>query len=171
MRQRADQERRHGRKGSAHGSARRRVHVTAKEVVHGNVPLARELEPVEAVPPVGVEAAVGEACNFGKSAEDVFEDDEEDKQESDHEGEEQVANGLGEDETAVHVGELRRLEADRGLVEYRDDELFRRDGHEENAAEDGEGLVEEFEGIGALEAWIFELVAECRAEQVVPVVP
>lgn len=78
MRQRTNQERRHGREGSAHGGARRRVHVAAEEVVYGNIPLARELEPIEAIPPVGVEAAVGEACDFGEGAEDVFEDDEED---------------------------------------------------------------------------------------------
>ena len=142
-----------------------------EEVVHGDIPLAREFEPVEAVPPVGVEATIGEACDFSESAEDVFEDYEEDEQEGDHEGEEQVADGFGEDEAAVDVGEGWRLQADGGVVEDGDDEFFGRDGHEEDAAEDGEGLVEEFEGIGALEAWVFELVAEGWAEEVVPVVP
>jgi len=61
--------------------------VAAEEVVHGNVPLAREFQPVERVPPVGVEAAVAEAGDFGESAEEVLEDDEEDEQEGDHEGE------------------------------------------------------------------------------------
>ena len=64
MCQRTDQKRSHGREGSAHGGARRRINVATEEVVHGDIPLARELEPVEAVPPVGVEAAVGEACDF-----------------------------------------------------------------------------------------------------------
>jgi hypothetical protein len=43
-------------------AARGRVDVAAEEVVHGLVPFAGELEPVAAVPPVGVELAVGEAC-------------------------------------------------------------------------------------------------------------
>lgn len=116
MRQRTNHKRRHGRKRPAHSRARRRVHVTAEEMVHGDIPLARELEPVEAVPPVGVEAAVGEARDFGESAEDVFEDYEEDEQEGDHEGEEQVAYGFGEDEAAIDVGEVWRLQADGGVV-------------------------------------------------------
>lgn len=82
-----------------------------------------------------------------------------------------MADGFGEDEAAVNVGKLGRLKADRGLVEDRDDELFRCDCHQEDAAEDGEGFVEKFERIGALEAWVFQLVAESRTEKVVPVVP
>lgn len=79
--------------------------MAAEEVVHRDIPLARELEPVEAVPPVGVEAAVAEAGDFGEGAEDVFEDYEEDEQEGYHEGEEEMADGFGEDEAAVGVGE------------------------------------------------------------------
>ncbi len=55
--------------------------------MHGDIPLARELQPVAAVPPVSVEVPVGKAGDFGKGAEHVFKDDEEDKQEGDHEGE------------------------------------------------------------------------------------
>lgn len=42
--------------------ARRAVDVPPEEVVHGDVPLARELEPVCTVPPVGVEVPICEAC-------------------------------------------------------------------------------------------------------------
>lgn len=38
------------------------VDVTAEEAVNGDVPFARKLKPVTAVPPVGVEVAVREAC-------------------------------------------------------------------------------------------------------------
>lgn len=66
--------------------------------VDGDVPLAGKLHPVGAVPPVGVEVAVGEARDFGERAEDVFEDDEEDEEEGEHEGEEEPGDCLGEDE-------------------------------------------------------------------------
>lgn len=49
-----------------------------QEPVHRYVPLARELEPVSRIPPVRVEVAVGEAGDFCKGTEDVFEDDEKD---------------------------------------------------------------------------------------------
>ena len=53
---------------SGHGTAdmrtRGRVDVTTEEVVDGDVPLPGELEPVGAVPPVGVEVAVREAFSL-----------------------------------------------------------------------------------------------------------
>jgi hypothetical protein len=40
---------------------RRRVYVPPEEVMDGLVPLTRELKPVTAVPPVGVELAISKA--------------------------------------------------------------------------------------------------------------
>lgn len=45
------------------------VDVSQQECVHGAVPVARELVPRRAVPPVGVEAAVGEEGEFGQNVE------------------------------------------------------------------------------------------------------
>ena len=45
--------------GTGHGIARCRINVATEEMVDGNVPLARELEPVETVPPVRIELSVG----------------------------------------------------------------------------------------------------------------
>lgn len=83
------------------GTAGSHVHVPQEEVVDGDIPFAAELEPVEGIPPVGVESAVRETGDFGEGAEDVFEDYEEDEQEGDHEGEEEGADGFGEDEGGV----------------------------------------------------------------------
>ena len=40
-----------------------------EESVHGAVPIARELVPRGAVPPIGVEATVGKAGEFGEDVE------------------------------------------------------------------------------------------------------
>lgn len=167
MRQRGDEEGEAHRNGAGEvGAARRAVHVPTEEVVHGDVPLAGELEPVQRVPPVGVELAVGEAGDFRKGAEGVLEDDKEDEQEGDHEGEEEARDGLGEDEGFVEpVGCF--LQAEVGLVEDGDDELFARDDHEKDAAEDGEDFVEELEVVAAAIPWVFEFVAERWAQEVV----
>jgi hypothetical protein len=61
VRERRDEEGDARRERAAHVAARGAVHVAPKEIVHGDVPFAAELEPVAAVPPVGVEVAVGEA--------------------------------------------------------------------------------------------------------------
>lgn len=77
------------------------VDVAPQEAVDGYVPLAAELHPVGAVPPVAVEVAVGEAGDLGEGAQDVLEDDEEDEQECQHEGEEQPGYRLGQDEEGL----------------------------------------------------------------------
>lgn len=91
--------------------------MTTEEVMHRLVPLARELEPVAAIPPVCVELAIRKA--YGKSdttsrnwimsltrelcegTQDVLKDDQEDQQKSDHEREKQTTNGLGYDQSKV----------------------------------------------------------------------
>ena len=50
------------------------VYMASSEVVYGYVPLAREFEPVGAVPPVGVKVTVCEAGYFGGGAENVLKD-------------------------------------------------------------------------------------------------
>lgn len=60
-----DEERGERGQRAGEGVPRGRVDVAPEEVVHGDVPLARELEPVAAVPPVGVELAVCEAWARG----------------------------------------------------------------------------------------------------------
>lgn len=50
------------------------VDVAQEEVMDGPVPVARELVPGDRVPPVGVEAAVGEEGEFGEDVEDAFPD-------------------------------------------------------------------------------------------------
>lgn len=98
--------------GSADMGAGCGVDVAAEEVVYGNVPFAGEFEPVDAVPPVGVEVSVCEACwivskpgklvtwekgltsYLGESTEYVLEYYEEDEQEGYHEGEEEHGDGF-----------------------------------------------------------------------------
>ena len=53
----------------AEGRDGRVVDVPEQEVVHGSVPVARELVPGRTVPPVGVEAAVREEGQFGEDVE------------------------------------------------------------------------------------------------------
>lgn len=50
------------------------IDVPQEKVVHGPVPIARELVPGHRVPPVGVEAAVGEEGELGEDVEDAFPD-------------------------------------------------------------------------------------------------
>ena len=118
-----DEESDEGGGGAGEVGAGGAVDVAAEEVVDGDVPLAGELEPVDAVPPVGVELAVGEAGDFREGAQDVFEDDEEDEEEGNHEGEEDHADAFGEDERPfgqrVHV-----FEPQGGFRHNGQDELF-----------------------------------------------
>jgi len=155
----------HGQLGAGK-TARGEEDVALEEVVHGDVPFAAELEPVLAVPPVGIEVAVGEAGELGEGAEGILPDDEESEEEFDHEGEEHEGDGLGEDEGFVrHV--ICLFEADGGVGEDGGDEFFGDDGHEEDAAKDGEGFPEDLAPADAWGAWVFEFVAEGRAENVV----
>lgn len=64
-----------------------RIDVSSEEVMHRDIPFSRELEPITGVPPVGVEVPVGEAGYLRESAKKIFEDDEEDEQEGNHERE------------------------------------------------------------------------------------
>lgn len=81
--------------------ARRTVDVSSEEAVDGNIPLAAELHPVCAVPPVAVKVSIGEARDLGKGAQDVLEDDEEYEQEGQHEGEKQPGDGLCQNEEGL----------------------------------------------------------------------
>ena len=56
-----------------------------EEVVHRDVPLTAELEPVTRVPPVGIEVPVRETGELGKGTTNVLEYHEEDQEEGDHE--------------------------------------------------------------------------------------
>ena len=57
------------RAGDVQGGDGGMVDVAEEEVVDGDVPVARELVPGDGVPPVGVEAAVGEVGEFGEEVE------------------------------------------------------------------------------------------------------
>lgn len=59
-----DEEGDEGGHGTANMRTRGGVDVATEEVVHRDVPLAGELEPVGTVPPVGVEVAVREAFSL-----------------------------------------------------------------------------------------------------------
>jgi len=167
--QRADQEReRHGN-GVAEMNSRGEVDVPSEEVVDWDVPLSTEFQPVGAVPPVGVEVAVGETGYLGERAEEVLPNDEEDEKHGHHEGEEEHGDCLGEDEGFVSQSS-GLLQTDSGVGEDGCDEFFRDDGHEEDAAEDGERFPEDLQPANAWCARILELVAECGAEDVVDVV-
>jgi hypothetical protein len=50
-----------GRHGTSNMRSRGAVDVASEEVVDGDVPLTRKLEPIGTVPPVGVEVSVGKA--------------------------------------------------------------------------------------------------------------
>ena len=62
-------------------------------------------------------------------------------------GEEELGGRFGEDEGGVEVAEVAGavVQAVGGFGEHGDDEIFRGDGHEEDAAEDCEDSVEELE--------------------------
>lgn len=159
--------------------ARGAVDVAAQEGVDGNIPLARKLHPVGRVPPVGVEVAVGEAGDFGKGAEDVFEDDEEDEEEGEHEGEEQPGDCLGEDEARLEghggrgvdeVGGGDEVQAAGGVDEDGEDVLLGDDGEEEDAAKGGDDLGDEGGPVDSRGARVLDLVAQRRAAEVVEVV-
>lgn len=45
--------------------------MAAEEVMDGNVPFTRKLEPVETVPPIRVELAVGKTCSNGVSKQSI----------------------------------------------------------------------------------------------------
>ena len=51
------------------GGDGRVVDVAEEEVVNGAIPVAGKLVPGDAVPPVGIEAAVGEESEFGEEVE------------------------------------------------------------------------------------------------------
>lgn len=166
----ADEEGEDGGVGAAVAGPRGAVDVAAEEAVDGHVPLAAELHPVGAVPPVGVEVAVGKVRHLGKGAEDVLEDDEEDEEEGQHEGEEEPRDGLGEEEEALAPRESALMEPGRGRLQDGQDELLRDDGEEEDAAEDGHDLGDEVLPVDALGAGILDLIAQGRAEEEVDVV-
>lgn len=167
-----DEEGDDGGVGAADVRPGRAVDVAPQEAVDGYVPLAAELHPVGAVPPVAVEVAVGEAGDLGEGAEDVLEDDEEDEQEGQHEGEEQPGHGLGQDEEGLEGarGRVGPVQPRRRLLQRREDELLRDDGQQEDAAEDGGDLGEEVLPVNALEARVLDLVAQGGAEEEVDVV-
>lgn len=150
--------------GEAH-AARRGVDVTLQEVVDGDVPGAREGQPVAAVPPVGVEAAVGEARRLREEVQHVLEDHQEHQQERRHEREEQPRDRLRQDERPVRVRGARRVECRVRFGQHRDDEVLARHRQQKDAAEDGERLVEELCRVDGLGARIFDLVAQRRAEE------
>jgi hypothetical protein len=59
---------------------------------------------------------VRKASEFGKGAQNILEDDQEHEQESDHEGEEEHADGFGQNERLVS-GTLKGLKLEMGLGE------------------------------------------------------
>lgn len=137
-----------------------------EKMMHGNIPLPAKLQPVTAIPPIAVEMSIRETCDFCESAEHVFEDDEEDEEEGDHEGEEEEGDGFREDQEGFGCG-VDVVEAEGSVVEDWHDEFFAGDGKEEDAAEDGKGFPEELEVVDAFGAGVFEFVAESWAEHVV----
>lgn len=150
------------------------IDVSAEEGVDGDVPFAGEFHPVGRVPPVCVKVAVGEAGDFGKGAEDVLKDDEEDEQEGEHKGEEEPGDGFGEDEEGVRERWGGRCgggaETVLGVDEDGEDELLGDNGQEEDAAKGGDDLGIEGCPVDAGGAGVLELVAESWAEEVVDVV-
>ena len=141
----------------------------SEKVVHWYVPLPTELKPVTRVPPVAVKMTVGKAGDLREGAQNVLEDDEENEQKCDHEGEEEEGYTFREDEKCFGFG-TDIVEAERGVVEDRHDELFASNGEKEDAAKHSEGLPEELEVLRSFGAGVFELVAEGRAKDVVGVI-
>lgn len=68
--------------------------------------------------------------NLCKGTEEIFEDDQEDQQERNHEGEEQSADRLSEDKTAL-LPVVLVFQTHGRLIEYRDDELLGGDSKQE----------------------------------------
>lgn len=167
-----DEEGDDGGVGAADVRPRGAVDVAAQEAVDGYVPLAAELHPVGAVPPVAVEVPVGEAGDLGEGAQHVLEDDEEDEQEGQHEGEQQPRRRLGQDQERLEGprGRVRVVEPCRRLLQRREDELLRDDGQQEDAPEDGGDLGDQVLPVDAVEPRVLDLVAQRGAEEEVDVV-
>lgn len=55
----------------------RRVNVSSQEMMDRDVPLARKLQPISAVPPIAVEQPISKTGEFGEGTENVFENYEE----------------------------------------------------------------------------------------------
>ena len=124
MQESRDEESDDGSKRPAQMAPRGTIDMPPEEVVNGDVPLARELQPVAAIPPIGVEVAVGEARDLGEGAEDVLEDDEEGEEEGHHEGEEEARYRFREDEGPLRV-DWRCGHAGCRVGEHGEDELLR----------------------------------------------
>lgn len=114
--------------------------MSAEEVMDGNIPLSRELQPIRRIPPVRIEVAVCETSDFSEGAKHVLEDHQEDKQEGYHEGEEQHGYAFCEDEG--YFGEVGRgFNSDGGFSHDGEDELFGSYGEEEDYAKYCEDFV------------------------------
>lgn len=165
----ADHERDQGCHIARHVWTGSTINMTAQEVMNRYVPLLRELQPVARVPPIRVEVAIGKAGDLRKGPEGIFEEDQEDEQECDHEGEEEHTGALGEDKSLVRHG-LCTFQTDGRFVEHWDDELFGRDCEEEDTTEDCQRLPKQLHPLGLLRSRIFQLITKSWAKYVIDVV-
>ena len=159
MHTRTYQKRQHRRVQPAQTVSRntRVIRMPQQEIMHGPVPVARETVPADAVPPRGVEEAVGVAGEFGEEVEEDLPDAVPRQEILHHEREEEVEKGPGElGETGGEAG-AGGVEEEGGLHD-RVDVGGRDNVHDEEGAEEGE---EFFGDVGPADggvARVFEFV-------------
>lgn len=110
--------------------------------------------------------AIGEASELGKSAANIFEYNEKDQKESNHERKEKCTDGFCQDETNLGMG-MQSLQSKCGVVEHGKDEFLSGNDQEKDTAEDGKSLPEQLHETNLFCTGIFELVAKRRTEKVV----
>lgn len=99
--------------------------------------------PVTGVPPICVEVAIGESSKFCKCPQYILKDDKEDKQKSDHEGEQKHADGLRKYKGFFgDTGGVMELGA--SLCQDRKDVLFADQGEQEDTTKHSHGFPANF---------------------------
>ena len=148
----------------AQGRDGRVVDVAEQEVVDGAVPVARVLVPRDAVPPVAVEAAVGEEGEFGEDVEQTLPDDVPGQQLLEQEREEHVDDGPGQLAGAAVEGQAGVAHAHRA-AHGRVDVCLADDHHHPDDAKRRGRLFGNVPPVAPLLPRVLELVHHRRQER------
>lgn len=131
-----------------------------KEIVRRGIPLASVVIPRLAVPPVAVEAAVGEAREFSQDVEDAFPDDVPAEKLFEQQREEHIRNNPGELGPSLIHGHPRLFHA-HGLENRRVDVRLGDDHHHAYHTEGGCGFFGHIPPVDAILTGVFKLVDHC----------
>ena len=135
------------------------VDVAEEEVVDGPVPVARVLVPADGVPPVAVEAAVGEAGELREHVEQTLPDHVPGEQLFEQQGQKHVDDGPGKFAGALRQGQAGFLHGE-GVGDGRVDVGLADDHHHPDDAKGGGRLLGNVPPVAVLLARVLELVHE-----------